>query len=67
MKIETKFNLGDRVWILDSNQVKELPVTMIGLRVVPGIPVPVFYEFGGGKPFYENKVFASKQELLESL
>ena len=34
MKIETKFEIGDRVWFIGDNMVKHLKITCIDIKVL---------------------------------
>lgn len=85
MTIETKFNLGDNVFVLATNRVHD--VEIIGVNVqhsnkierIDGrgcvscsmpkqyIAYRVKFQSGGESNFEETEVFATKQDLLNSL
>lgn len=70
MKIETKFNIGDEVFILMSKKVEKYPVT--GIKIdVNGTSIYTKYrlynDVGHTDYFDENDLFPSKEELLKSL
>lgn len=72
MKVETRFNINDAVWVISNNQVKEGYICEITFKCKSLV--------GGNEIIYnvvvgpslsctrtEDKVFASKEELLKSL
>ena len=72
MKIETKFNPGQTVWIMIDNK----PIKCIIDAVIPGALWKSFrYKdsytiegYNGKSPkFYEEQIFTTKEELIESL
>lgn len=76
MKIETKFNIGDEVWIERYNQ--PLMVRIIGIKVnvikgcFAGIDERTCIEYDCNGSFHsfvelERNVFSTKEELLKSL
>lgn len=76
MKIETKFNLGDRVFVLYQDRIHEVFVTgVFAFHEFNGtlthstfaINYRVKFEAGGEAKFSEDRLFATKEELLESL
>lgn len=76
MKIETKFNLGDRVFVLYHDRVHEVFVTgVFAFHEFNGtlthdtfaINYRVKFEAGGEAKFGEDKLFATKEKLLELL
>jgi hypothetical protein len=72
MTITTKYSIGDKVFAMSNNQIKEFTI----LEIIPG---KVFknnccehkYMFegynGGGPIFLERDLFKTKRELVESL
>jgi hypothetical protein len=72
MTITTKYSIGDKVFAMSNNEIKEFTISEI-------IPGKVFknhsyehkYMFegynGGGPVFLESYLFKTKRELVESL
>lgn len=78
MKIETKYNIGDEVWIykdykkdIIQGQIQDLKATLVFLDSNPTIKYTIRYvdNKGGLKLFYrlEQDVFPTKEELLKTL
>lgn len=76
MKIETKFNLGDKVFVLYHDRVHNVLVTgVFAFHEFDGtlkhdtfaINYRVKFEAGGEEKFSEDRIFATKEKLLESL
>ena len=72
MKIETKFDPGQTVWIMIDNKPKECVIK----EVIPGARATIFrYQdaytiagYNGNSPkFYEEQIFKTKEELIKSL
>lgn len=70
MKIETKFNVGDKVFVIWENKVYRAIVIDIDIRV-SRLPMKIIYqvqfETAGIIGFHEERLFATKQELIDSL
>ncbi len=77
MKIETKFSIGDSVWVMREGNPVELLILGIGLYAysdtvaiteVHPVRTVTFYNFGGNLgDATESECFATKEELLASL
>lgn len=72
MKIETRFNIGDRVWVISNNQVKEGYINEITFKCKSVVGEnELIYDVVVGPSLSckrtEGQVFASKEELLKSL
>ena len=78
MTIETKFNIGDEVWIMKDNRPRKFVVQGISVELVDGLYEGcrhlgldvISYEFGSRMSpliYSECSVFRTKQELLDSL
>ncbi len=72
MKIETRFNIDDRVWVIFNNQVKEGYINEITFKCKLEIREnEILYNVVVGPSLSctrtEGQVFASKEELLKSL
>ena len=75
MKIETKFDPEQTVWIMIDNKPKECVID----EVIPGTLTKTFrykdaytivghkYVTGKGPKFYEEQIFKTKEELIKSL
>jgi hypothetical protein len=66
MEVNTKFNVGDQVWIVESNKAVLKIVTDL-LIVLEGDTVKITYSTHGNSDLPENRLFKTKKELLESL
>lgn len=74
MTIETKFEVNDIVWFMHENKTIEARVVLVtaqqSLGANNGKIVEINYKvygYGTLKPMKETEVFATKQELLNSL
>jgi len=66
MTIETKFDINDRVWFIAEGKAKH--TTVIGINVICRAKrTEILYTYDGLAAANENRVFGSKQELLDSL
>ena len=69
MKIETKFNIGDRVWFMYLNKPVQVTVSAITIFTTSTGQLPIRYS--SIDHFCENilevKLFGSKAELIDSL
>jgi hypothetical protein len=72
MKIETKYDPGDKVWVMINNKPKEVVI----YEVIPGMVLKnMRYQdrytiegYNGSSPiFYEKDIFKTKEELINSL
>ena len=72
MKIETKFDPGQTVWIMIDNKPKECVID----EVIPGKRARTFRcqdaytitRYNAHSPkFYEEQIFTTKEELIKSL
>ena len=73
MEITTKYNLGDKVWFMDKNKVKSDNIRSFRIEVSKE-PLSsnnfIYYVddiYGNYGRYNEHELFASKQQLLESL
>lgn len=67
MTIETKFNIGDKVFFKKNNSIEESEVKEINVYVKNSV-VRIAYGIDGYfiKLFLEDKLFKSKKELEEN-
>lgn len=67
MELESKYSIGDDVWLIDNNKIETHKVEGV-LFSATSMGVVVSYQFGEGTFGYpEEKLFESKEELLKSL
>jgi hypothetical protein len=67
MTIETKFNIGDEVWLMESNKAQQTVVYQINIVVHPSNYVIQYQEKGYTNWYNEDQLFPSKESLLQSL
>lgn len=76
MKIETKYNIGDKVWVLDDTQkaveaqIQHMDVEFHSATPFDEDTLSIIYEFGFGIPSIKRReefVFPTKEELIKSL
>lgn len=78
MKIETKYNIGDEVWVMKDNRPKKFEVQGLSIELIDGLydscrhfGIDVIKYDLGTRMFPliygECVVFPSKEELLKSL
>lgn len=69
MTIETKYNIGDKVWQMRDNEPTQF--TIDRMRVLAtnlSDAIYIYYEVvGSSKEYYESELFPTKQALLDSL
>ena len=68
METKTKYNIGDKVWLIRDNRAQRSDIT----RVVISAESPDKYEVSyglhyGDTEYPEDQLFRSKEELLKSL
>lgn len=66
MEVNTKFNVGDKVWLVESNKVV---MGLINTLVInwEGDTVDIKYFTNGSNDIPERLLFKTKNEVLESL
>lgn len=69
MDIKTKYDLGQSVFFMEDNRVKEdiIDSIHIDVKYLGSKRVGKFYYRIGGNPYLEQKLFPTKEELLKSL
>jgi hypothetical protein len=68
MKIETKFDIGQEVWVMSDGKPTKSTIKWITIGVYSVQPLSIRYQvLSYEAPRYENQVFESKEELLKSL
>lgn len=70
MGIKTRFKVGDIVFLMHNNKVREGTIKRITVTVESCIEVRYKVEMKGyftSKSLLENKAFSSKEDLLNSL
>lgn len=66
MEINSKFDIGDQVWLVDANKVVKILVTGVVILLEEDT-LEVKYSTWGNENIPENLLFKTKNELLESL
>lgn len=66
MVVESKYNVGDTVWCISSNKVKQEKVSGVFIEVDDDVFI-LYNVVGCDEKILENKLFGSKEELLKSL
>jgi hypothetical protein len=77
MTIETKYNIGDEVWVIVENEVQRLRIKEVTAsahtvtRSEDGkfevLKFRIVYHFVNGEQVPESRCFPTKEELLKSL
>ena len=67
MTIETKYNVGQKVWILHRNTIREETVIEIKIEVNKRGKAEIIYDIRYMEDVSESELFPSKQALLDSL
>lgn len=67
MKIETKYNIDDNVWILYNNRCLCCKVLTIKIDVNPKLYIQYIFALDKEVWLSEEFVFATKEELIKSL
>lgn len=68
MKIETKYNIGDEVWVNDNGTPRKCKVKWIEVLALELLGTTIKYKvLSYEPPIREALVFASEEELLKSL
>lgn len=71
MRIETKYNIGDKVWFVSKGKAVKDVVDMIHIHI--GIDENIAYSFNSRRELglfetiEESSIFHTKEELLKSL
>lgn len=72
MTIETQYNAGDRVWLMDDNkpgvhEIEEITIKIGPPNVVHPISIEYKIRAGGSVRWYIGGLFTTKEALLQSL
>jgi hypothetical protein len=68
MEANTKYNIKDTVWLVNENKVVKMTVTGLDITVTGPDSHDVKYDLNYSLcEIPENKLFKTKEELLESL
>ena len=66
MRLETKYNVGDKIWAMCNNRPNMYEILRITVTC-DSIDKNISYRTNDGKYFSEEGIFSSKEELLKSL
>lgn len=70
MELKTEFDIYQKVWFMRNNKCENLPIVEISCNVTGKHFPCIYYNFQTEDGFisvYEDKVFATKEELINSL
>lgn len=77
MTIETKYNIGDKVWVIVNNKVHHIRIEEIKVSIEKTMIIEdgvlsiseykTLYSVGWGDWHKESDIFHTKEELLKSL
>lgn len=70
MKIKTEFDCGQKVWFMRNNKCENLPIIEINCKAIGKYFPIIYYDIqteDGAVKMIEEKVFATKEELISSL
>lgn len=65
MTVETKYNIGQKVWGIINNKVQEVEIINIHIHSYPNKCI-IRYGIGMFETIDEENVFPTKEELLKS-
>lgn len=69
MKIDTKFDVGESVWVMFNNKPMELEIDEIKITVSNGLKcetVTTFYRIGSDY-YIDGNMYKTKKDLIDSL
>lgn len=71
MEIKTKYNIGDKVWVIADNEPTEFLIDSIEIFILNmgqyGIGQSIWYVNKENEGYERHQVFPTKEELLKSL
>ena len=67
MTIETKYNIGDKVWLMYANKAVHTRVKSIAIKVEPSMTLVEYDMEDYPKYLTDEEIFPTKEELLKSL
>lgn len=67
MDIQTKYDIGDRVWYISSNKATDSDITGVNITVGEFEKTDIKYILHYDELLPENKLFETKEKLLKSL
>ena len=66
MEVNSKYNINDTVWVVSRNKVIQQKIQGIEITASTNMR-EIEYTFIGGGKLPEDKVFKTKEELIDSL
>ena len=66
MEVYSKYNINDTVWVVNRNKVIQQKIEGIEITVYKD-KTEIEYTFIGGGKLPEDRVFKTKQELIDTL
>lgn len=67
MVVESRYNVGDMVWMISSNKTRQEKVSGVFICVRENEVIITYTVDGNDDNISENSLFSSKEELLKSL
>lgn len=67
MKIDTKYNIGDAVYILDGYKIQRANIVGVFFQQMGEAPASIQYKFAVLPTRKESECFATKEELVKFL
>lgn len=67
MVVESRYNIGDMVWMISSNKTRQEKVSGVFICVRENEVIITYTVDGNDDNISENSLFSSKEELLKSL
>lgn len=68
MTFHTKYSPGDEVWVMENNKPRKFIIDKVEVAAARGFYYVPVYTAGPYSPrYFEDKLFKTKQELIESL
>ena len=66
MEVNSKYNINDIVWVVNRNKVIQQKIQGVEITAYKD-KAEIEYTFIGGSKLPEDRVFKTKQELIDSL
>lgn len=71
MEVKTKYNVGDKVWVIADNKPTEFLIDSIEIFINDvghhGISQSIWYVDKNNEGYQEHQVFPTKEKLIKSL
>lgn len=67
MQINTKFDIGDAVYLLDGYKIRRANIVGVFFQQIGEAPCSIQYKFAVFPTRKESEVFKTKEELIKSI